>query len=307
MGYEWGGGLHASFGSSSSCGTVILLSPRQAGCATRVETDHEGRLVCILFKYPQGNISLCNVYAPNRPSARRDFFNTLPSFVPGSAPCVMVGDFNCVPDSGLDRLGASVSASPDAGITELDRFTSAHLLADVWRRIHPCSTVYTWVRPNGEDASRIDRVYAPVSFKFSGCETLSCPLSDHDTVVARFVLPSIFPIGRGLWKLNCRILGEAEFRQGFETRYKGWQTLKPAFASTSQWWDNIKLRIKRYAIQYCVTRARRRREKFSKLCAEVKFGDPSAVIALQSISMKSTTVPASGPVSKRWKPRSALH
>ncbi|PIK36382.1 hypothetical protein BSL78_26786 [Apostichopus japonicus] len=272
--YEWGGELHASFGSSSSCGTVILLSARQAGCATRVETDHEGRLVCILFKYPQGNIAICNVYAPNRPSARRDFFNTLPSFVPGSAPCVMVGDFNCVPDSGLDRLGTSVSASPDAGITELDRFTSAHLLADVWRHMHPCSTVYTWVRPNGEDASRIDRVYAPVSFTFSGCETLSCPLSDHDTVVARFVLPSIFPIGRGLWKLNCRILGEAEFRQGFETRYKGWQTLKPAFASTSQWWDDVKLRIKRYAIQYCVTRARRRREKFSKLCAEVKFGDP---------------------------------
>ncbi|PIK45340.1 hypothetical protein BSL78_17805 [Apostichopus japonicus] len=48
------------------------------------------------------------------------------------------------------------------------------------------------------------------------------------------------------------------------------------------WWDDVKLRIKRYAIQYCVTRARRRREKFSKLCAEVKFGDPSAVIALQT-------------------------
>ncbi|PIK40127.1 pol-like protein [Apostichopus japonicus] len=90
-----------------------------------------------------------------------NFFNTLPSFVPGSAPCVMVGDFNCVPDSGLDRLGASVSASPDDGITELDRLTSAHLLADVWRHMHPCGTVYTWVRPNGEDASRIDRVYAP--------------------------------------------------------------------------------------------------------------------------------------------------
>ncbi|PIK43792.1 reverse transcriptase [Apostichopus japonicus] len=46
--------------------------------------------------------------------------------------------------------------------------------------------------------------------------------------------------------------------------------------------DEVKLRIKHYAIQYCVTRARRRREKFSKLCAEVKFGDPLAVIALQT-------------------------
>ncbi|PIK37415.1 hypothetical protein BSL78_25744 [Apostichopus japonicus] len=54
------------------------------------------------------------------------------------------------------------------------------------------------------------------------------------------------------------------------------------YIHTSQWWDDVKLRIKRYAIQYCVTRARRRREKFSKLCAEVKFGDPSAVIALQT-------------------------
>ncbi|PIK34101.1 pol-like protein [Apostichopus japonicus] len=80
--YEWGGELHASFGSSSSCGTVILLSARQAGCATRVETDHEGRLVCILFKYPQGNIAICNVYAPNRPSARRDFLTRcLPLFL----------------------------------------------------------------------------------------------------------------------------------------------------------------------------------------------------------------------------------
>ncbi|PIK50073.1 pol-like protein [Apostichopus japonicus] len=81
--YEWGGELHASFGSSSSCGTVILLSARQAGCATRVETDHEGRLVCILFKYPQGNIAICNVYAPNRPSAKDEIFLTrcLPLFL----------------------------------------------------------------------------------------------------------------------------------------------------------------------------------------------------------------------------------
>ena len=279
--YEWGGDLHASFGTSSSCGTVILVSPRQAGSVIRVETDHEGRLVCILLKYPQGNVSLCNVYAPNRSLARRDFFETLSSFVPGSTPCIMAGDFNCVPDIGLDRRGSSVAASPDAGIKELNMFVSAHNLADVWRNLYPRRSVFTWVRPNGADASRIDRVYAPHNFQFVGCDMLSCPFSDHDAIVARFVLPSIFPVGRDLWKLNCQILGEKEFRQGFETRYKGWQSLKPAFASISQWWDDVKLRIKRYAIEFCVTRARRRRENFLKLCADVKRGAPSAAIALQ--------------------------
>ncbi|PIK36348.1 pol-like protein [Apostichopus japonicus] len=303
--YEWGGGLHASFGSSSSCGTVILLSPRQAGCATRVETDHEGRLVCILFKYPQGNISLCNVYAPNRPSARRDFLTPrLPLFLVvlhvSWSETLTVSQTRVLTDSGLLCLLVPTLGSQnwtDSLRTPFSRCLEAY---------HPCSTVYTWVRPNGEDASRIDRVYAPVSFKFSGCETLSCPLSDHDTVVARFVLPSIFPIGRGLWKLNCRILGEADSAR-FRDQVQRMANIEAGLCFYIPVVGYIKLRIKRYAIQYCVTRARRRREKFSKLCAEVKFGDPSAVIALQTISMKSTTVPASGPVSKRWKPRSALH
>ncbi|PIK55673.1 hypothetical protein BSL78_07410 [Apostichopus japonicus] len=73
----------------------------------------------------------------------------------------------------------------------------------------------------------------------------------------------------GLLTLSCRLSD------------KGWQTLEPAFAFTSQWWNDVKLRIKRYAIQNRVTRARRGREQFSQLCGEVKFlillpksGDP---------------------------------
>ena len=71
--FEWGGGLHASFGSSTSCGSVILVSPRWTPLVGKVDSDHEGRLVCITIKHPSGNLFLCNVYAPNRPSDRRDF------------------------------------------------------------------------------------------------------------------------------------------------------------------------------------------------------------------------------------------
>ncbi|KAJ8018697.1 hypothetical protein HOLleu_43174 [Holothuria leucospilota] len=134
--FEWGGGLHASFGSTTSCGSVILVSPRWTPLVGKVDSDHEGRLVCITVRHPCGKFFLCNVYAPNRPSGRRDFFMTLPSFVPGSAPCILAGDFNCVPDTQLDRMSRCTS-SGCVGMSALDMFIKNHDMVDVWRAQHP--------------------------------------------------------------------------------------------------------------------------------------------------------------------------
>ncbi|PIK45267.1 hypothetical protein BSL78_17864 [Apostichopus japonicus] len=184
--------------------------------------------------------------------------------------------------------------APQSKTDQIDDLTSLGKASDLDHRISSTNAakveVYILVLPGMANLAKLYILCLCIEVQCLQCILAGCHNKEskdqHPFMISldetRFVLPSIFPIGRGLWKLNCRILGEAEFRQGFETRYKGWQTLKPAFASTSQWWDDVKLRIKRYAIQYCVTRARRRREKFSKLCAEVKFGDPSAVIALQT-------------------------
>ncbi|KAJ8050644.1 hypothetical protein HOLleu_03928 [Holothuria leucospilota] len=109
--YEWGGGLHASFGSVSSCGSVILVSSRWTSLVGKVDHDHEGRVICITIKHPCGSFILCNVYAPNQPTDRRNFFTTLPSFVPGCAPCILAEDFNCVPDTQFDRMSTHTSSS----------------------------------------------------------------------------------------------------------------------------------------------------------------------------------------------------
>ncbi|KAJ8048684.1 hypothetical protein HOLleu_01092 [Holothuria leucospilota] len=70
--YEWGGGLHAFLGSVSSCGSVILVSPRWTSLVGKVDHDHEGRVICITIKHPCGSFILYNVYAPNQPTDRRD-------------------------------------------------------------------------------------------------------------------------------------------------------------------------------------------------------------------------------------------
>ena len=247
--FEWGGGLHASFGSTSSCGT-ILVSPRWTSLVGKVDSDHEGRLVCVTIKHPSGSFLLCNVYAPNRPSDRRDFFITLPSFVPGSAPCILAGDFNCGPNTRFDRMPSCTSSGCGVGMTELDMFMKNHDMVDVWRVQHPGSSVFTWHRPDGTDASRLDRVYSPLAMSPSNCDVVACPISDHDAVTVSFQPPKSWPAGRGFWKMNTDILTEAEYVEQLKARYEGWRTLRPAFPTDLEWWDDVKSRIKQFTVEY---------------------------------------------------------
>ncbi|KAJ8048967.1 hypothetical protein HOLleu_01495 [Holothuria leucospilota] len=150
-----------------SCGSVIFVSPRWTPLVGKVDSDHESRLVCITIRHPSGKPFLCNVYAPNWSSDRRDFFMTLSSFVPGRA-----------------------AVSP------------------------------------------------------SDCEDVTCPISDHDAVTVSFQPPESWPTGRGFWNVNTDILSEADYSEQFKAKYEGWRTLKPAFSTDLEWWDDVKSRMK---------------------------------------------------------------
>ncbi|KAJ8018664.1 hypothetical protein HOLleu_43230 [Holothuria leucospilota] len=190
-------------------------------------------------------------------------------------------DFNCVPTHSSTECYTHIFELLVVGIAELDMFTKNHDMVDVWRVQHPGLAVFTWHRPDGTDASRLDRVYSPPALSPSVCEVVACPISDHDAVTVSFQPPESWPAGRGLWKMNTDILTEAEYCKQFKARYEGWRTLRPAFSTDLEWWDDVKSRIKHFTVEYCVARARRRREEFLSLCSRERNGDPSALHAIQ--------------------------
>ncbi|KAJ8046171.1 hypothetical protein HOLleu_04765 [Holothuria leucospilota] len=143
---------------------------------------------------------------------------TLPSFVPGSALCILAGDFNCVPDTQIDRMSTCTSSGCGVGMSELDMFIKNHDMVDVWRAQHPGLAVFTWHRPDGTDASRLDRVYSPPALSPRDCEIVTCPISDHDAVTVSFQPPESWPTGRGFWKMNTDILTRADYSEQFKAR-----------------------------------------------------------------------------------------
>ncbi|KAJ8018227.1 hypothetical protein HOLleu_43898 [Holothuria leucospilota] len=123
-------------------------------------------------------------------------------------------------------------------------------------------------RPDGTDASRLDRVYSPLALSPSDCEVVTCPISDHDAVTVSFQPPESWPAGRGFCKMNTEILTEADYRKQFKARYEGWRTLRPAFSTGTppHFTQSSSILIRNYVgpafVPACIAWRRRKTIKF---------------------------------------------
>ena len=164
---------------------------------------------------------------------------TLPSFVPGSAPCILAGDFNVSPTHSLTECPHTFSGC-GVGMSELDMFIKNHDMVDVWRAQHLGLSVFTWHRPDGTDAPRLDRTLHLHCHR--GIRSCDMSISDHDAVTVSFQPPESWPTG-GVLENEHRYSNGADYSEQFKARYEGWRTLRPAFSTDLEWWDDVKSRI----------------------------------------------------------------
>ena len=176
--------MFASFGTSSSCGTIILLSPRCTYDFIHPSFDYEGRIISGVLDGPLGSIMLCAAYAPNDPKSRKRFFSNLSSHLTGNILIILTGDFNCVIDIDIDmdRRG-SVSTLCGIGVTELLQLISDFSLIDCWRVLHPSDISFTWRNASNTVSRRLDRFYVSSSLDVVSCQHSPCHFSDHDSVL----------------------------------------------------------------------------------------------------------------------------
>ena len=244
---EWKGELFASLGSASSCGSIILFKSGNNFTFSNFQSDLQGRIVCCSIDGPGWHAKLLGVYAPNIPSQRRNFFHNLSNYLNDRGPFILAGDFNCVLDSSLDRMG-SPSSSPDIGSRELQLLCDDLFLFDPWRASHPDLHDFTWRNASNSIRSRLDRFYISNSISFSSVDHLPVFFSDHDGVVLTFKPDNLPDRGRGFWKCNTSVLSDPLFQTDFSSAYVGWRTLRDGFADLLDWWEDVKFRSKKLII-----------------------------------------------------------
>ena len=192
-----------------------------------------GRIISMRLAWEGHAFTLCCVYLPSGcPAGQRAFISEhLGPLAAAHQDLVVVGDWNWVPDVGLDRfsrpappvlppapppplMGAAAASAVAAvgggwrrGVQQrhhADTLTAVRFaeacprLVDVYRRRHPRRAAYTY--HSGRAASRLDRFYVSSSLvpHVESCGVLHGSLSDHRAVFLHLRPKRAQSFGRGV-------------------------------------------------------------------------------------------------------------
>ena len=117
----------------------MLISSRLDYNVRQIRSDSDGRVVHILLDVEDETINLVNAYAPSSVFQRRIFFSDLEGFLSNVYANIIGGggggDFNCIADPRLDKLGGNPNARQSA-VSVLTALNSQHNIIDIWRVRH---------------------------------------------------------------------------------------------------------------------------------------------------------------------------
>ena len=207
-----------SFGSVHSRGVAVLYRPifecRSVVC------EFDGRFVPVEFAFRGAVFHVASIHAPNRNPDHDDFFVCCVNAVDPTVPTLLCSDFSTVLDRVVDHRGSCpFDVSRESSVMLSGLFLDCCVM-DIWRE-HPGVSAFTWCRPDGALASRIDLIGCPYVWVpyVSSVDLLPCPFSDHCALSFSWTLSDSVPVGPGLLKLNLAILEEDEYvRKWFEPR-----------------------------------------------------------------------------------------
>ena len=262
--------------SNRSCGVALAFSNKLRCSYSQLRHDDSGRCVSTLCTFQDFSIRICNVYSPCVSTDRRAFFNEVVAYTRGKAPVIVGGDFNCIFYS-EDRLSDSLNNSCFIGRTELQSLLHSFDLIDSWRSLHSSQSGHTWFHKNKGISSRLDRIYVNNQLKLLGARVIKFPLSDHDAVHVDVDIPVKNVKSNCIWKCNVSILNDSIFKSEFIFLYRLWRTLQPGFLSITDWWEDIKGRIREFCISHGIRKAREKRRTLGELQSRCLHGDNEEV------------------------------
>ena len=164
-----------SFGTNHSRGVVVLY--RSVLECKSVVCEFDGRFVLVEFSLRGSVFRVASIYAPNRNPDRDAFLVRCVDSIDPAVPTLLCGDFNTVLDRVRDRRGSCPFDVSRESSALLSALFSNCCVVDIWRERHPNDSAFTWFRPDGALASRIDLIGCPYAWVpyVSSVDILPCP------------------------------------------------------------------------------------------------------------------------------------
>ena len=265
---ELGGKVYWSFTQPDQRGVGIFISNRLDINIAKFHHDIEGRLIYVDID-TNIDLRLINIYAPSHDKkGRKQFFRDLIHVVNTSRTIILGGDFNCVENINLDKIGGNPTTGTE-GIKELNDIKMATSLTDIFRHYNPDKIATTW--KSKEIATRLDRFYIQKA-KLYRTKNFQQELtySDHELIYFDLHLPeNNTNSGKGYWKLPNHLIQDNNF--GFQICYDMTNFLSENNnRNIIEWWDDFKDNIKTVATKWCKNKRKAEDIEYTQLCSEYR-------------------------------------
>lgn len=99
-----------SYGTNLSNGVAILFINKEINYP-KFQTDFDGRFIYVDFELYSEKFRLLNLYAPTNENSRSNFFASIIPFLVTSNHLLILGDFNFVFDTNIDKIGGNLERS----------------------------------------------------------------------------------------------------------------------------------------------------------------------------------------------------
>lgn len=267
-GEEWEGETFWSFGGARSRGVGILISQRLQFTKGRFYYDQVGRLAVLDMFISGTAFRLINVYAPNDHAERPSWFNDLHRWFTGNKIYIFGGDFNCVENVSLDKLGGSQKYG-SVGADELQKIKENFNLFDPYRKSCPSGVSVSWVSGDGSIGCRLDRFYVS-NCLHKCCSTDFAPTPDSDHSAVEMTIDfagGMTKKGPGYWKCNVKVLEDDDFIADLTDLCGERMSL---VCRDLDWWEETKKTVKRLIIIHSCRLAANNRRRLGGMESEVR-------------------------------------
>ena len=264
-----------SLGTQNSKGVAILIHEKfkkRDAKIVHVLEDPNGRYIKMIIEIEGITYRILGIYAPNNKN-QIDFFTGLHTLIkndPYDVETLMGGDYNCTPDTVLDRINC-ISNQNDKGQVALRHLCKSLDLEDIWRIRNPNQRDFTWFGPNNK-ASRIDYwlISASLNGQVNKIESHYFPFSDHHGVKIEIRTKEI-QHGKGVWKMNAEHLFNDKYKQEITQLWNAWKQKKNDFLNISQWWDIGKKKIKTFSRNFAIEQSIKNKSRLEELEYEISY------------------------------------
>ena len=256
-----------SNGTNDSRGVVTMIQKTEEISVLHHKSDQAGRYVIVNVKIKGENYVIVNLYAPNK-DVPQFFVEVLHQMMEFEGKKLVVGDFNLIMDAEVDRTKKDRGklTNNEKSKEVVQTFMEEAMFTDIWRDRNPEKKQFT--RRSGRPdyvARRIDMIICENSLSGHVKWVKIEPgyKSDHSSLAIE-ITERQDTRGKGVWKLNTRVLREIEYCKQIneildQTNHIA-QHLNPC-----EKWDTTKMRIIESSKQYCAKRAADKKLVMSQL------------------------------------------